>query len=129
MAKFDFNSAKSKAKNIASDPNKLRSLLGNTIEKLKDVEGRQELYNDFIGKVTTFVRMIRAALKGEYKELPWKSILLIVAGLVYFVSPVDLIPDFIPMSGLVDDVSIIMWIFNTLQEDIENYSEWEANNT
>jgi uncharacterized membrane protein YkvA (DUF1232 family) len=125
MGKFDFNSAKNKAKNIASDPNKLRSLLGNTVEKLQDVEGRQELYNDFVGKVNTFINMMRAVLRGEYK-LPWKSVILIVAGLVYFVSPVDLIPDFIPMSGLIDDVSIILWIFSTLQEDIEQYSEWET---
>jgi len=125
MGKFDFNSAKSKAKNIASDPNKLRSLLGNTVEKLQDVEGRQELYNDFVGKVNTYVRLMRSVLRGEY-HLPWKSVLLIVAGLVYFVSPVDLIPDFIPMSGLIDDVSIILWIFSTLREDIEHFSEWET---
>ena len=125
MGKFDFNSAKSKARNIASDPNKLRSLLGNTMDKLKDVEGRQELYNDFVEKVNTFIRMVRSSLRGEY-QLPWKSVVLIVAGLVYFVSPVDIIPDFIPMSGLIDDVSIILWIFSTLQEDIEQYSNWET---
>ncbi|MFW5761356.1 MAG: YkvA family protein [Cyclobacteriaceae bacterium] len=128
MGKFDFNSAKSKARNIANDPKKLSQLLGTTIDKLKDVEGRQELYNDFIGKVNTFIRMMQAVLRGDY-QLPWKSIILIVAGLVYFVSPVDLIPDFIPMSGLIDDVSIILWVFSTLQEDIEQYREWETSSS
>jgi uncharacterized membrane protein YkvA (DUF1232 family) len=96
------------------------------VDKLKDVEGRTELYNNFIEKVYTFVRMMRSVIQGEYRELPWKSIILIVAGLIYFVSPVDLIPDFIPLSGLVDDVSIILWIFSSLQDDIAQYSEWEA---
>lgn len=124
MGRLNFNSAKGKARDIARDPDKLKSLLGNTMEKLKDVEGRQELYNDFIGKVNTFVRMMRSVLRGEY-ELPWKSIILIVAGLVYFVSPLDIIPDFIPLGGFIDDVSIILWIFSTLEDDIEKFSKWE----
>ena len=48
-----------------------------------------------------------------------------VAGLIYFIYPVDLIPDFIPVSGLIDDVAFIAWIYDYIKEDIDKFLEWE----
>ena len=60
--------------------------------------------------------------------MPWKSIALIVAGILYFTYPMDLIPDFIPVSGIIDDVALIAWIYKSVQEDIEKFLDWESNN-
>ena len=57
--------------------------------------------------------------------MPWKSIALIVAGILYFTYPMDLIPDFIPVAGIIDDVALIAWIYKSVQEDIEKFLEWE----
>ena len=68
---------------------------------------------------------INAYTSKEYTYVPWKTICLIVAGLIYFIYPVDLIPDFIPVSGLIDDIALIAWIYESIQDDIDNFLEWE----
>ena len=68
---------------------------------------------------------VNAYTSKEYTYVPWKTICLIVAGLIYFIYPVDLIPDFIPVSGLIDDIALIAWIYESIQDDIDNFLEWE----
>ena len=87
--------------------------------KLEDEEGE---VNSLTNKVKLFILMIRSYVKGEYREVPLKSILLIFAGLIYFINPFDLIGDFIPGIGYVDDMSIIYWILRSVEEDVFRFT-------
>ena len=78
-----------------------------------------------IKNISLFVRVIESYSSGKYTYVPWKSIALIVAGILYFTYPMDLIPDFIPVAGIIDDVALIAWIYKSVQEDIEKFLEWE----
>jgi uncharacterized membrane protein YkvA (DUF1232 family) len=50
---------------------------------------------------------------------------MIVASIVYFVMPVDLLPDFILGIGFLDDAGLIAWTVKTISSDIEKFIEWE----
>ena len=76
-------------------------------------------------KVTTLSRMVKAYVSGEYRVIPWGSIVKIIAVLIYFVSPIDFIPDFIPFLGLTDDFALTMWLFSSLADDFTNFEAWE----
>jgi len=80
-------------------------------------------------QVNLLVRMLRSYARGEYKGLPWKSLVRIVAVLIYFVSPLDLVPDFLPILGLTDDIALLLWVVNALGEDIEKFRRWENDRT
>ena len=41
---------------------------------------------------------------------------LIIGGLIYMVSPIDLIPDFIPIIGLADDAGVLAMIYNQFKQ-------------
>ncbi len=56
----------------------------------------------------TAARLVQAAVAGEYKGLSGKRLALIIGALIYFASPVDIIPDFIPIAGLVEDVIVVV---------------------
>ncbi len=71
--------------------------------------------------------MVKAYVSGQYRIVPWPTILKIVAVLIYFVSPIDVIPDILPIIGLTDDLAIVLWLFRALHEDIENFEAWERN--
>ena len=49
----------------------------------------------------------------------------IVAWLIYFVMPVDAIPDFILALGLVDDAALLGWVLSSVRTDLERFVEWE----
>ena len=122
-----FDRAKEKATDVAGDKDKLENLLASSKEKLQGLKFENSKISRMGNHLRTMIRMIQAYFNGSYTELPWKSVLAIIGGLVYFMMPVDLIPDFIPFTGLLDDFTVIMFISGAFQQDIEAFAEWEEN--
>jgi len=50
---------------------------------------------------------------------------MIGGGLLYFILPADLIPDFIPVIGYLDDLAVLTTIMNSLQKEICDYHIWK----
>jgi len=115
----------SKAKKIINDDEKLKKLIEDVLKKLKEISSDKKTSAKLNDSLRLFIRIINAYTSKEYTYVPWKTICLIVAGLIYFIYPVDLIPDFIPVSGLIDDIALIAWIYESIQDDIDNFLEWE----
>lgn len=76
--------------------------------------------------VLIFIRMVRAHFKGEYK-MAFGTLALVVLALVYFLSPVDLIPDFLGLFGFADDLSIVLAVYAKVKDEIEDFLQWENN--
>lgn len=81
------------------------------------------------GKLSLLGRLVKAYASGEYRAIPWKSLVSIVAVLLYFVNPIDLIPDFLPLIGLADDVALTLWLFNSVNKDLVAFEAWEKTRT
>jgi uncharacterized membrane protein YkvA (DUF1232 family) len=126
---MDFKKAKNKAQRIAGNREKLMALAKAVLLKLQTTEDRHELISKAKTKLHTLGRMVKAYVRGDYKDIPWKSIVLVTAGLIYFVNPFDVVPDFIPVAGMLDDAALILWIFATVAKDVEAFEEWEEDTT
>ena len=120
-----FQKALRKAAGLAKDPDKISDLISSVSEKMSDMDENKKRVNGFLDKIRTLLRMLRAYISGEYRQIPWRSLLMIIGSLIYFMMPLDLIPDFIPVTGLADDISIIFLVFNSINEDIEAFLEFE----
>ena len=120
-----FNSALRYASSVAGRPSRLLSLLPNLALKLKEANWRS--VNAAVAKEKFFVlgRVIKAYATGQYREVPWKTILLIVAAVVYFINPLDLVPDLIPLTGLTDDFAVLLWVYNSVSNEVEKFLIWE----
>lgn len=70
-------------------------------------------------------RMTKAYAQGHYRTVPWKTMLLIVGAILYFVDPIDFIPDFIPVTGLTDDLGILLWVVSRVSDEIDKFILWE----
>lgn len=121
-----FKNAKNKASTILQDPDRLRKLLANSVQKIREIGNDSESLQKLKHQVNTLNRMIRAYSNGSYRHIPWKNMLMVTAGIIYFVTPLDFIPDFIPVIGYLDDLTILMWVFNSIKESIEEFEEWES---
>lgn len=125
MSNRYFNIAVKKAKLLLKDKDRIIDLLvlvGRKITK-NDLE-----FSTVGNKIMIFSRMLKSYVTGKYRYMPWKSVIVITAVLIYFFMPLDLLPDFIPVTGYLDDFTLILWAFNHLQDDINTYMFWEENN-
>lgn len=117
-----FKSAKNAANDYAKNPGKLNELLDQATKKAQSSKGRLvEVWDSLLASF----RLLRAYATGQYRDIPWSSLLSIVAAVIYFVMPLDLIPDFILALGLIDDAALLGLILSSLKGDIENFIEWE----
>jgi len=122
---MSFGKAKKEAENVyVNSRSKSFNLLSAVLKLLSDPRVRREV-GRFFGKIKLFIEMIREYFRGNYREIPVKTIILITATLIYFVSPVDTIPDFLIGIGFVDDISVIGYVFSALNEDIESFKTWK----
>ena len=65
-----------------------------------------------------------ARLRGQYRDISPKAFLSIVAGLVYFLTPVDAIPDWVLGVGLIDDLGVLAWVLKTWSAELDAFRSW-----
>jgi len=119
-----FKKATGKAGRYVNNSARLFELAKDVMGKMNKVGFKGNLA-EVAGSIQVLIRMVRAYASGEYKGLPWKSMVSVVAVLIYFVSPIDLVPDFLPVIGIADDVALIVWLVKSMGSDIAKFSQWE----
>lgn len=120
-----FQNALRKAAGIASNNEKIADLISSVTDKMSDMDGNKKRASDFLKRIGTLLRMLKAYINGNYRQIPFKSLLMIIGALIYFMMPLDLIPDFIPVTGFADDISILFLVFGSINQDIEAFLEFE----
>ena len=113
---------------IVAKKDRILSLGQQLYSKLQDADARQALKDDAREQVDTMRRLMKAYANGHYREFPYMSIVKIIAAVVYFVSVADLIPDFIPVLGLTDDLAILAWVYSSVKDDMQQFVDWEEAN-
>lgn len=119
-----FSKATGKAGQYARNSTKLLDLVQRMMNRIKQ-QGVKDSLGEAYHKVLLLVRLVKAFAKGQYKAIPWKSIVSIIATLIYILSPIDVLPDFLPVVGFTDDVALVFWLFNSINDDIEAFEQWE----
>lgn len=80
----------------------------------------------FIKDVKLMLSLIKDYWNGEYREIPWYVISAIVAALLYVLSPIDLIPDFIPFVGYLDDALVVGACLLLVEQELAEYEAWKG---
>jgi len=93
------------------------------IEKLAEriPQQLQALWED----VQLLVSLLHDYATGVYRKIPFASIASVAAAIIYFVSPFDAIPDFIPVVGYLDDAAVLALYLRMVRADIDDYREWK----
>lgn len=79
------------------------------------------------GDLKLLINLFKDWYSGTYREIPWYSIAAIILGFLYLISPVDLVPDMIPVLGQIDDVVIIRWILmHIAKQDLNKYRQFKT---
>lgn len=126
MSKKRINKIANQAKEVISNNEKVKILLADVKDRIDRINNNSEERTSFIYQIQVIIRMLRAHFKGQYNAFSTSTILTLVFALVYFITPIDLIPDFIPGLGLTDDISLVYLIFKSFADDISRFRHWEA---
>ncbi len=101
-------------------------LLGNLIDKVFENIGQNtNKVMDMQNQAYAMMRMLKAWYAREYTDISAKNVLSLVASAIYIVNPIDLIPDFIPFIGRLDDKLVIAFFIKRLNNEIQKFMAWE----
>ena len=120
-----FRQANTKAVRYARNSTSLLNLIREALQKSGGISGeKMQAFREQIGLLS---RMLKSYASGQYRDLPWKTLIRMIAVLVYFVSPIDFIPDLLPIVGITDDIALVVWLVSAIRDDIDKFRQWEHN--
>lgn len=108
-------------------PNKMK--ISNTIKKARKIIER--LHNIpkcgvLAGNVCNFCDLLSDYFAETYQNLPLSTIVAVLGGLLYVVLPIDVLADFIPVLGWLDDAAVIAFVLTAEQNDVKEYLKWKT---
>ena len=129
MAEFDFESAKqvieggiAEAQEVLADSEKMDSLLASIKAQAANLPST---VTGAFSNLPTMVAMVKSYISKEYTDVSPKVVASVVAAFLYLVKGKDLIPDNIPLLGLVDDVAVITVALKINEPEFEAFKAWQ----
>lgn len=122
------NRNKTKAEEYLHDPDKSRQLLEEAVRKANVNQQSGAAKPDFWVQLKAFFRLLKAYTRKEYTVVPWGSIVLVTVAILYFISPIDLIIDWLPLAGFLDDAAVMVFVIRQIKHDLDAFLAWEAAN-
>jgi uncharacterized membrane protein YkvA (DUF1232 family) len=111
-----------KAREYIADEHKTEGLLKQAIEKANDKKGT---LGQAWEKLQLLTELVKAYSKGEYRRVSKGTILAVIGTILYFVSPLDIVPDFIVGLGILDDAAVIGFTIQRLSKELDEFKEWK----
>lgn len=105
---------------ILKDPKLILGLVGDVEGKI-NAEYFKKQFKTFWEDLKTLLSMLKDTARGRYKPQSKKSMVLIVLALLYFLNPMDLIPDLL-VGGFIDDAALLAWVVSKVKDEIDNYN-------
>ena len=114
---------RNKATKLLYNVEKTKETLQRAFDKALNNEGAMsEVFHD----LKLMLLLVKDYITGRYRGIPFGSIVAVVASILYFLSPIDFIPDFILGIGLFDDVFVIGLILKQIHNDLQKYEKWKS---
>ena len=119
-----FRRATSEAEAYANDRKLLRELLLNAVGKLNVIP--RGPFGDAWPYLLGMIRLGRAHQRNEYGDISRDKLLMVIAALIYFVSPFDVIPDWLPVLGHIDDAFVVTLALKSVRTELDAFMAWET---
>lgn len=119
MRRRNFDDFKTQAKN--------KGISGEELSKSEEIIKSIPLLKQLTDDIITIISMIKDYKNGTYREIPLTAIISFAAAFLYLLSPLDAVPDFVPIVGYFDDTSVMIFVLKTFHDEIEKYKEFKSN--
>lgn len=103
---------------------------GKTLNKIKEGFSKADQNKGALTNVWEQLQLLFSLTKdyanGTYTAIPKTTMISVLAALLYFISPLDFVPDFLIGLGLLDDAVILGFVFKKVSKELEKYQTWKA---
>ncbi len=123
---FGLEKAEQQAEEVLRQDEEVGDVLDRASEK---AHRYRERLKEVWGDIELLVQMLRAYRAGTYRHIPWKALIAATAALIYFLNPLDFLPDFLFGIGFLDDAAVIGFVINALREEIERFKSFSEGRT
>ena len=111
------------AENMLSDPNQVDQILEEVKKRAADLPAT---VGSALANVPLMAQMIKGYVTQEYTEVSPKVVATVLGALLYLVKGKDIIPDGIPIVGLVDDLAVVTLALKLNEPELEAFKQWQA---
>ena len=128
----EINSRKDRAKKILNDEDAFRSFIDDVENKFNRLFRKSTFVSKSLRQIKEYVPLLVSLVKSyfrkEYNHIPTGTIIGVVGALIYFLSPIDIVFDFIPGLGYVDDATVLLFCIMSMKSDLDDYKKWKELN-
>ena len=121
QAESVLENGKAKAAGILEDGGQMDRLLEQVENKLETVPKA----GAYLAEIPRMISLLKDHIQKDYTETPKKSLVIMVAALLYLVNPKDIIPDRFIGVGLLDDAAVIAACIALTRGDLDAYEAWK----
>ena len=103
--------------------------IGETIGKEKKAEEMAKesgFLRQYWKDIKTSFALLKDWYMGNYKKIPFRMVASIAVAMLYLVSPLDVVPDWLPFGGLLDDALVLAAVFTMSRRDLDEYLAWAS---
>jgi|GEM_PF-424608 uncharacterized membrane protein YkvA (DUF1232 family) len=108
---------------LLKNPLLLKRMLTQAVAKLGRAEGGP--LAEVKEHLLRLVALLKAYVSGEYRDVSPQTMIVVAAGLAYFVVPMDAVPDFLFGWGLVDDAAVISYVAAQVAQELAAFARWQ----
>ena len=128
LASADFTSyLREKAEQFA--PGDLQTLVGQADAVRARTEAVRPTHPRLLRQAELAVRLLQDHAAGQCPQIPYYTVCLLAVAVLYFVDPLDVIPDWIPVVGATDDALVFELAFALARPGVERYCTWKGIST
>ena len=120
QVKEALESGYAQSESLLNDKDELDDFLYRLEQKIKEMP----LVGKKFTMIPVMISLVKNYVQWKYTTVPYGTILAVLSALIYFLSPIDIIPDFIPLAGYLDDMAVVGLCMNMVKIDIETYDKW-----
>lgn len=82
-------------------------------------------WKKYKNKIILMFQFLKDVKQKNYPETPWKTLAAMIFTILYIINPLDLVPDFIPFIGYLDDITVFGFALKLINKDLETYENWK----
>jgi uncharacterized membrane protein YkvA (DUF1232 family) len=109
------------AQELMNDPTKVDQLLQQLQQKIKELPAGA---GEALANIPLMASMVKSYVSKEYTAVSPKVVIALVSAFLYLVKSKDIIPDYIPVVGLADDLAVVAIALALCKPELEAYSQW-----